>query len=120
MSTRHAHTSRTIGIVGRFHQSLAIAELLRKVQHIDESAIQIVVEPEHKVVTLHDIFEPQASVHLHGMEAENFLASSRKLAQKSGLSYRDAQKAAAYDYRQLMTTAAEIKASEPFKMRRTA
>ncbi|WP_372997452.1 hypothetical protein [Marinobacter sp.] len=118
MSTRQAHTSRTIGIVGRFHQSLAIAELLRKVQHIDESAIQIVVEPEHKVVTLHDIFDPQASVHLHGMEADNFLTSTRKLAQKSGLNYRDAQKAAAYDYRQLMANAAEVKAAQPFRMRR--
>jgi hypothetical protein len=117
MSTRNAHTSRTIGIVGRFQQSAVIAEMLRKVQHIDESAIQIVVEPKHKVVTLHDIFDPQASVHLHGMEADNFLASSRKLAQKVGLSYRDAQKAAAYDYRQLMISNAQARATQPFKAR---
>lgn len=95
-------TGKTIGIVGRFQASLAVSELMRKAQFVDESAIQIVVEMEREAVTLHDIFAPDKSVHLLGLEADNFLRSSWKLANKSGLSYRDAQKATAYDYRDLM------------------
>jgi hypothetical protein len=111
MNTVHkdSTTSNTIGIVGRFQASLAVSELMRRVQFVDESAIQIVVEMDREVVTLHDIFAPDQSVQLHGMEAGNFLRISWKLAKKSGLNYRDAQKATAFDYRKLMGGAKHVR-----------
>jgi len=112
------HGSRigTVGTVGGFQQSLAIADLMRKAQYIDESAIQVVIEPEYHAVTLHDVFNSEHSVHLHGMEADNFVTASRKLADKVGLSYRDAEKVAAFDYRQLMAGTTARNGRSPIRL----
>ncbi len=98
-------TQNNLATVGRFHSSMVMVGLLSAVQYIDESSIHIIVKQSPVTVTLHDMFTGVSRATLCSYEADDFLATARRISASSGLSYEDALKVVAYDYAELKRAA---------------